>query len=331
VIISGLDDHRIQWSRFQVSTPNVSVIRAWGISLTEWGSDERSIHINPGYAVHLLRSRPEAVITSEIGFRTAIALLYGFWTGRPIWVWWGGTKHTESHVGPFRRGLRAIAAKVVKRWISYGASSTEYLVSLGIPEARILQIQNCVPEDAYRPKPRTVNVYSDKPVILCVSQLIRRKGIELLLMAARTLQAEGYRFSLVIAGEGPLRSSLEKQVENLALSNVHFLGAVDPASMPSVYAAADCLVFPTLSDVWGLVINEAILSGVPVLCSVYAGCASEIVPKEHLFDPLNGEEFIQTLRKAVEGRLRPISTEALTSPTDSGDTIAHHILKGISR
>jgi len=73
--------------------------------------------------------------------------------------------------------------------------------------------------------------------------------------------------------------------------------------MPSVYRSADLLVFPTLEDVWGLVANEAILSGIPVLCSKYAGCAPELFAPENIFSPDDLGEFTQKLGAAIAGRL----------------------------
>ena len=73
--------------------------------------------------------------------------------------------------------------------------------------------------------------------------------------------------------------------------------------MPAVYRSANLLVFPTLEDVWGLVANEAVLSGIPVLCSKYAGCAPELFTTENIFAPEDLAEFSHKLREAISGRL----------------------------
>jgi len=87
------------------------------------------------------------------------------------------------------------------------------------------------------------------------------------------------------------------------LKNVHFQPAQPPQKMPSVYRSADLVVFPTLQDVWGFVANEAVLTGVPVLCSKYAGCAAELFPVENIFSPDDASEFAEKLAAAIAGRL----------------------------
>ena len=81
------------------------------------------------------------------------------------------------------------------------------------------------------------------------------------------------------------------------------LGRSAPEEMPSVYRSADALIFPTLEDVWGLVANEAMLSGLPVLCSKYAGCANELFRPDNIFNPKDTDEFAVKLGKAISGEL----------------------------
>jgi glycosyltransferase involved in cell wall biosynthesis len=136
-----------------------------------------------------------------------------------------------------------------------------------------------------------------------VGQFTARKGIALLLRAAAVQQKEGRTFSLLLVGSGPDKCSMEKLAEGLGLKNVHFLPAEKPEHMPAVYKRADVLIFPTLEDVWGLVANEALLSGLPVLCSKYAGCAEELFDPENIFDPENSQEFARKLGNGIAGRL----------------------------
>jgi glycosyltransferase involved in cell wall biosynthesis len=328
VLHGGKESNRDAWRDLDEALPSARVKRAWGWQIpmikTESGKffDHQYIHITPGYLWGLLSFRPEAVVTNEMGFRTVIALAYGTLFGKPVWVWWGGTLHTERKIGFARRMLRAVISRWARRWISYGWTSTEYLRSLGVKDDRILEIQNAVDESRFGAAVEPEFEFWPKPVFLHVGQFIARKGVEPLLHAAAKLQREGREFSLLLVGSGRDQRALAQLSEELNLQNVHFRPAQEPERMPAVYRSADVLVFPTLEDVWGLVANEAILSGLPVLCSQYAGCAHELFTSETIFDPHNIGEFEEKLRIAIEGRLpKPDPSRLKTTSGNAGELI----------
>jgi glycosyltransferase involved in cell wall biosynthesis len=315
VLYSGHEPNRAQWQGLAEGVHGIRVKRSSGIAIPwikrDRGAvlDTRFLHLNPGFFTDLLRLRPDAVITDEIGFRTLAALLYAKLFAKPVWVWWGGTVHTERGIGLGKRLFRHRLAGRVRRWFSYGASSTEYLMSLGVPERAIVELQNCVPEGPYlRAAPPALRL-EIRPVLLCVGRLVPGKGVDLLLQAAARLQAEGLTFSLLVVGDGPEKPLLQRRADELGLHGIYFHPAQHPDDMPAVYRSGDMLVFPTLDDVWGLVVNEALWSGLPALVSVYAGCARELVPPGNTFDPLDPTDFAAKLRLAVAGQLpHPDST-----------------------
>jgi glycosyltransferase involved in cell wall biosynthesis len=309
VLHGGTESNRDTWRHLDELLPGAKVRKAWGwqirVARRIGGQtfDYRYVHITPGYLWQLLRFRPSVVISIEMGLRTLMALAYGSVFRKPVWVWWGGTLHTERGIGRAKRVVRGIIARRAKHWISYGRSSTEYLSSLGISAERILEVQNAVDERHFLRKSDVVIPLLQRPVVLYVGQFTRRKGVELLLRAAAILQKEGARFSLLLTGSGPEKPAAERLANELGLAHIFFHSSRPPAEMPSVYRSADVFVFPTLEDVWGLVANEAMLSGLPVLCSKYAGCAAELFDPECIFDPQNSQEFVAKLRKAVAGQL----------------------------
>jgi glycosyltransferase involved in cell wall biosynthesis len=309
ILHGGTESNRDSWCGVEKNLPNARVVKAWGWQIRtarkENGKifDQRYLHVTPGYAWHLLRFRPDVIISSEMGVRTLIALAYGALFSRPTWVWWGGTLHTERKIGFAKQHLRKLISCWVTHWISYGQSSSEYLFSLGIGSPRILQIQNGVDERRFAANSTPEFQLEPRPVLLYVGQFIARKGVELLLNAAANLQKEGREFSLLLVGNGHDRQSLEQLTLDLQLRNVHFRPALPPERMPSIYRSADILIFPTLEDVWGLVVNEAILSGLTVLCSKYAGCAHELFLPGNIFDPHDADEFTRKLRNAACGQL----------------------------
>lgn len=309
IFISGNEDNRGVWQGVETKLSNLKVKRSRGLTLrslkkaSEKVYDYNYFHITYGYLLDLIATKPDAVISNEMGFRTLVSLLYGTLLGKPIWVWWGGTIHTERSVNLIKKLFRKLFSLWVKHWISYGETSTEYLISIGIPRKRILQIQNCVDENPYlQPTQPAINL-DPKPVFLYVGQYISRKGVDKLLEVAASVQQQGYSFSLLLVGSGPELRTLEAIVQARDLQNVHFYAPQPPESMPAIYRSADYLIFPTLEDVWGLVVNEALWSGLPVLSSVYAGCAQELLPRENLFNPYKDNEFADVMKRAIKQKI----------------------------
>jgi glycosyltransferase involved in cell wall biosynthesis len=331
IILHGeMESDRSSWEEMTVESARVRRVSGWQLSLTKSQRgeifDHWFLHLEPGYITELIRERPDAVITDEMGFRTLVGLAYGACFGKPVWVWWGGTPHTERHVGRFRKLLRGIVARWAKRWISYGQTSTEYLLTLGIPRERILQVQNCVDETWYGTQPEPELDVRPRPLLLHAGRMVAGKGIAEFLHAAARLQKEGLRFSIALVGGGRDSAKLRRLAVKLGLENAHFYPAQTPKAMPAIYRSADVLIFPTMTDVWGLVANEAILSGVPVLCSRYAGCASELFDPECIFDPADEQEFVEALRRAIKGQLRCADRSRLWSSAEVGDVIANSVL-----
>jgi len=305
----GKEANRDTWSSLEDALPNATVVRAWGWQIRHAKKlngvvfDEKFIHITPGFLWRLLRFRPDVIISNEMGFRSLIALLYATVFRKPAWIWWGGTLHSERNIGWSRKVVRKIIALWASHWVTYGQTSTEYLLSLGVKRERILQSQNGIDEERFKENAEPAWAIEPRPVVLYVGQFIERKGVSSLIDAAAALQKEGHEFSLLLVGSGRDKLTIQQRAEALGLKNIYFQPPQPPEKMPSVYRSADLLVFPTLEDVWGLVANEAILSGIPVLCSKYAGCAPELFTSENIFSPEDLTEFTQKLREAISGRL----------------------------
>jgi glycosyltransferase involved in cell wall biosynthesis len=309
VLHGGMEANRGFWGDAEELLSNAKVVRAWGCQIPLYKKvdgrvfDEQFIHITPGFIWHLLRFRPDAIISNELGFRSAVALAYGALFSKPVWIWWEGTLHSERNISLFRKVLRKILSISVDRWITCGQTSTEYVVSLGVARDRILELQNGVDEERFKADVAPAWMIRPRPVVLYVGRLVELKGVKSLLDAAAILQNQGHEFSLLLVGSGREKDALEARAKTLGLRNVHFEPAQPPEKMPSVYRSADVMVFPTLQDVWGFVANEAVLSGVPVLCSKYAGCAPDLFPSESIFSPDDLNEFCEKLAAAISGRL----------------------------
>jgi len=333
VLHGGKEANRDSWGNFERDLPNASVVRAWGWQIRHKKKangkvfDDKFIHITPGFISHLLQFQPDSVISSEMGFRSLIALAYGTMFRKPVWIWWEGTLHSERNIGFLRKVIRKVFSVWARHWITCGETSTEYLLSLGVDRTRILQSQNGVDEERFKAEVQPAWAIEPKPVLLHVGQLIERKGVAPFFRTAATLQQRGHEFSILLVGEGREKQALESLAQDLKLRNVQFQPAQAPENMPSVYRSADVVVFPTLEDVWGFVANEAILSGVPVLCSKYAGCAPELFSQENVFSPDNSEEFTEKLLSAISGQLPKADAGRLKTSDQLGNELAQELFR----
>ena len=119
---------------------------------------------------------------------------------------------------------------------------------------------------------------SSSPVVLFAGKLTRGKRADDLLSAAATLQAEGVALQLLIVGSGEMGAELESRARELAIRDVSFAGFVNQRQLPRIFGAADVFVLPAEGEAWGLVVNEAMCAGLPIIVASEVGCAPDLVP-----------------------------------------------------
>jgi len=113
---------------------------------------------------------------------------------------------------------------------------------------------------------------------LYVGRLVPEKGLSDLLQAYANLDSQlRSEVGLVIAGDGPIRAEMEAAAQSNFPGNVHFAGFVERDQLASYYSLAECLVLPTHTDTWGMVVNEAMACGLPIICTDVAGCAADLI------------------------------------------------------
>ncbi|WP_128548184.1 glycosyltransferase family 4 protein [Larkinella soli] len=114
----------------------------------------------------------------------------------------------------------------------------------------------------------------DTLIFLSSGALIHRKGMDTLVRAFRLLDTEQYpNVRLLILGEGPQRSELERYTEKD--SRIELLGFRQAEELPAYFNLADVFIFASRYDGWGVVINEAIAASLPIICTETVGAAQE--------------------------------------------------------
>ena len=104
-------------------------------------------------------------------------------------------------------------------------------------------------------------------------------------------------WDLVLLGDGPLRETLNSQLSTLNLqAHVHLPGFKQYEDLPVYYALANAFVHASRTEQWGLVVNEAVASGLPMIVSERCGCVPELVNGNGFtFDPFNEQELVERL------------------------------------
>jgi phosphatidylinositol alpha-mannosyltransferase len=141
-------------------------------------------------------------------------------------------------------------------------------------------IPNGIDLDTFRPGlPPIRHLRDDKVNILFVGRLEKRKGLGDLLRAYRFIQARGPSTRLIIVGDGPLRGSVESYIARHRLPNVIMAGYVPETVKPRYYASGDIFCAPaTGAESFGIVLLEALASGLPVVATEIPGYMSVLEP-----------------------------------------------------
>ncbi|MFZ7942501.1 glycosyltransferase family 4 protein [Neobacillus sp. 19] len=156
-------------------------------------------------------------------------------------------------------------------WLSTGQKTTEYLCYYGADANRVYKypftsikdrdILKGVPSVSEKSKVRRRLGIKEKKVIISVGQFIYRKGYDVLLNSSRILEKD---IGIYIIGGEPTEEYMKIKKE-FDLTNVHFVGFKTKVELMEYYKAADLFVLPTREDIWGLVINEAMANGLPII------------------------------------------------------------------
>ncbi|SET99821.1 glycosyltransferase [Paenibacillus sp. NFR01] len=264
----------------------------WFIRRMDFG-----LHINPGIFFKLVRANPDVIITTSYD---AIAfwesLIYAKLFRKKFVVWWGSTLESSRVRNRLMHAVRGLFFRSADAFVTYGSDSARCLTHYGIPEEKMAVGFNTVDvryyyrKSAGLPKPKNDGQLN----LLFIGQLIKRKGLEeTLLSLARLNRPSGWRLSIV--GTGPDERKLRELVHEHGMDDkVFFEGYKQKEELTAYLTAADCLLVPSLIEVWGLVVNEALVSGTFVLASKYAGVTSDlIVDKENgiIADPLDPDSM----------------------------------------
>ena len=260
------------------------------------------------------RFRPDVVLSSELGPRTALAALWAKRAGVPLVIWSYQALTAARAAGRLRRGLRRGLLARADAVVGMGVQARTALLELGVAEGDLFDAPNAHDVDGWERRFAELDPDSERiamrthldvrdRVALVPARLEPSKGIEPLLNAWAELPPRVRDpWTLLFVGSGPELIHVERARAALEPKAVARIAAVRPDVLAGLYAASDLLIFPSLGDPWGLVVNEAMAAGLPVLCSSLAGCADDLVLEGQTgwrFDPTDPTAFLHSLERTL--------------------------------
>lgn len=243
--------------------------------------------------------RPDVVVVCN-SMQTVFAFLGAIFSQTKILLMVEDTPHSASNAGRFRRSVKAFIYSLANSWTAFSDDSVVYLSGLSRQRPTYYVPWSIDPQTS---SARRRGV-SRGVTVTFVGQLIERKGVELLILAWSKVPPKiREKANLTIIGDGPLKGKLTKLKDLYDLQEVIFKGKLTHSEVQNELKNTNLFVFPSLEDLYGIVLLEALANGCPIITTPFAG-GRELVDDTNgwVIDPREIENFASTLERAIEQR-----------------------------
>jgi 1,2-diacylglycerol 3-alpha-glucosyltransferase len=285
----------------------------------------KTILLNWRVRLALERFAPDAIICGGYNYYASWEALSWSRRNQVDFILWSESNQYDARSG--RRWVESLKARFVARcdrFVVPGKSSLDYLELLGVAREKVFTAPNAVDNDWFESEADAAGARAaeirkrlglPERFILFVGRLVAEKGIFDLLEAYGRLKDDVKSLvDLVFAGDGGGRRDLERRAKKIGPGRICITGFAQREELAAMYALADVFVLPTHSDPWGLVVNEAMACGLPVIVTDVAGCAADLVENgwngfsvptgdpERLFQAIDAILRDAELRRQMSGR-----------------------------
>lgn len=248
-----------------------------------------------------------------------VALLWCLWHGKPAILLSETTEYDEPRSW-WKEKIKKLLITRYKAALVGGQAHKRYLIKLGMPSKAIFLGYDVVGNDVFHPNQiKSLSCPLAQPFFLAINRFVTKKNLLFLLSAyAKYRQTAGTDpWDLVLCGDGELRLLIEEQITNHKIQNyVHLPGFLQQDQLLPYFAHAKCFIHASVQEQWGLVVNEAMAAGLPVLVSNRCGCYEDLIIEGVTgfgFDPENSQQLSELMLKmsSDEIDLNKISVAAL--------------------
>ncbi len=262
---------------------------------------DRYIHFPPNLGKILDKIKPDALIAFEYNPAALQGLMWCRVHKIPFIHLTDGTLYSERNIGMIQKLSRKAIIKGADACIASSTKAREKLLAYGFNEEKIFLSFLTVNAKPYQRNLRK----AIQGRLLYVGRICEGKGIDLLFEALHKMNGD-YSLHIVGSGESEQIENLKRLANELELGyRVVWCGYKEGEALVNEYMEASAFVLPTREDCFGLVLLEALFSGVPVVSSMYADGAYDLI--EHgvnglIIDPYDSQEFAKAICTVVEDK-----------------------------
>ena len=267
IFCSGREPDR-EWDLQRLRVPHVFLrerVIAWR---------GRYIHANPDVWAHLRAFDPDVVVTTGFNPTHLVAFAYARFNRVRHVAMTDGTADSEARLGKLHRWLRR---KVYGRSHAFvGASEGSFALyrNYGLSESALFKSHLCTDNAAFAAAAPS----RDVDLVFCGRFVAGKLPLFAIEVAQQTARLLGRRVTMLLVGSGLLDERMRDAVARSSRwIDATFAGFARQSELPAHYGRSKLMLFPTTTDTWGVVANEACAAGVPVLVSPAAGVAHELV------------------------------------------------------
>jgi glycosyltransferase involved in cell wall biosynthesis len=252
---------------------------------------------------------PDCIFVSGWGMEIGqVMQLWALENNIPIVMFSESTAYDEPRVR-WKEWIKSQLVKAASSALVGGGPHKEYLSQLGMPTESIFVGHNVVDSSHFsklslQTPENLTGSPNAKPYFLACTRFGEKKNLPRLVQAYALYVEKCTEWGaecndLIIAGDGELRAEIEQTIAYCSVEDkVYILGAVGYDSLPWLYQNCEAFVHASTTEQWGLVVNEAMAAGAPILISRQVGCAPDLVPEGEngfQFDPYSPVRIAEVL------------------------------------
>lgn len=184
--------------------------------------------------------------------------------------------HSTSVIQVLYNAYKNVLISLTDGFLSYGLKSNDYLFRFGVKKRQIYSYLNTFDRSKFHLYAANDVFSKHSPYILFVGRLSEEKNIESLINLGRLFKYDNFNCQIRIVGDGGQLESFQNIVLEEKLPLI-FEGAKKWDELGPMYESATAFILPSLNETWGMVANEALECGLPVICSTACGCADDLI------------------------------------------------------